>query len=217
MHCYGNKLLFLGFMSLQGIAYDFTVQLMQTTITEVVAVLFGVASVILANRNNMLLYPTGIISTGLYLYIMSSVGLYAETLLNGYYLVMSIYGWIRWIKNKEGGNAAAISYCTERDWIITASIVILGFTILYVTLSTYTDSTVPFADALVAAFAWAGMWLLAKHKIENWILLNISNFIAIPLLVYKGIPLTAVLTVILFTVALFGYLRWRKLYHLQFA
>jgi len=204
-------------MSLQGLAYDFTVQLMQTTITEVIAVLFGVASVVLANRNNMLLYPTGIISTGLYLYIMTSVGLYAETLLNGYYLVMSIYGWARWVKNKEDGSAAAISYCTEKDWIITAAIVILGFTILYLTLSTYTDSTVPLADALVSAFAWAGMWLLAKHKIENWILLNVSNFIAIPLLIYKGIPLTALLTVILFTVAMFGYFRWRKLYHLQYA
>ncbi len=217
MLCCRSDLLFLGFMSLQGLAYDFTVQLMQTTITEVIAVLFGVASVILANRNNMLLYPTGIISTGLYLYIMSSVGLYAETLLNGYYLVMSIYGWMRWVKNKEDGNAAAISYCSGKDWIITASIVIIGFTILYLTLSTYTDSTVPLADALVSAFAWAGMWLLAKHKIENWILLNVSNFIAIPLLIYKGIPLTALLTVILFTVAMFGYFRWRKLYHLQYA
>ncbi|MCB0697516.1 MAG: nicotinamide mononucleotide transporter [Chitinophagaceae bacterium] len=204
-------------MSLQGLAYDFTVQLLNTTITEAIAVLFGVASVILANRNNMLLYPTGIISTGLYLYIMSSVGLYAETLLNGYYLVMSIYGWIRWVKNREDGKASAISYCTAKDWIMVGAIVILGFAILYTTLSKYTDSTVPFADALVSAFAWAGMWLLAKHKIENWILLNVSNFIAIPLLVYKGIPMTALLTVILFTVAMFGYFRWRKLYHLQFA
>lgn len=203
-------------MTIEGIAYDFTVQLMQTTVVEAIAVIFGVASVILANRNNVWLYPTGIISTGLYLYIMSSVGLYAETLLNGYYLVMSIYGWIRWNLNRENKKASAISYCDAREWIIAMSIVVLGFVLLYFTLSKYTDSTVPVADAVVSAFAWAGMWLLAKHKVENWIFLNVSNFIAIPLLIYKGIPLTALLTVILFTVAVFGYIRWRKLYAAQY-
>lgn len=213
--CYNVGGLFLLFMTIQSLATQFTEQIQQTTVTEVIAVLFSIASVILANRNSVWLYPTGIISTSLYLYIMTAVGLYAEALLNGYYLVMSIYGWVRWSINKEGNNAAAISYCDMRDWIIAGAIVILGFTVLFVALSTYTDSDVSFADALVSAFAWAGMWLLAKHKIENWILLNISNAIAIPLLIYKGIPLTALLTVILFIVAVSGYLRWRKLYYLQ--
>lgn len=213
--CYNVGGLFLLLMTIHSLATQFAEQIQQTTLPEVIAVLFGIASVVLANRNSVWLYPTGIISTSLYLYIMTSVGLYAEALLNGYYLVMSIYGWVRWGINKEGNNASAISYCDIKDWVITFSIVILGFAILYVVLGTYTDSDVPFADALVAAFAWAGMWLLAKHKIENWILLNISNAIAIPLLIYKGIPLTALLTVILFIVALAGYLRWRKLYYLQ--
>jgi nicotinamide mononucleotide transporter len=69
----------------------------------------------------------------------------------------------------------------------------------------------------VSATACAGMWLLAKHKIENWILLNISNAIAIPLLVYKGIPLTACLTLFLFIVACFGYFNWRKQYRVLHA
>lgn len=202
-------------MSLAELWYQFTVQLMQTTVLEAVAVLFGVISVVLANRNHVLLYPTGIISTSLYLYIMTSVGLYAEALLNGYYLVMSIYGWVRWSMNKENMNAASISYANKRDWMVTSAIVVLGFMIMFYTLSNYTDSEVPFWDAIVASFAWAGMWLLAKHKIENWVLLNISNLIAIPLFVYKGIPLTSVLTIILFTVAVFGYFRWKRLHKLQ--
>ena len=204
-------------MTIEGIAYEFTVQLMQTTLVEAIAVLFGVASVVLANRNSVWLYPTGIVSTGLYLYIMSSVGLYAETLLNAYYLAMSIYGWVRWERNKEDMSASAISYNSSKDWRIAISIVVIGFLLLYFTLDTYTDSNVPLADAIVSAFAWAGMWLLAKHKIENWVFLNISNAIAVPLLIYKGIPLTALLTVILFTVAVFGYFRWKKLYRQQHA
>lgn len=213
--CYNGAWLFLLFMTIHSLATQFTEQLQQTTITEAVAVFFGIASVVLASRNSVWLYPAGIISTTLYLYIMTSVGLYAEALLNGYYLVMSIYGWVRWGINREDNNAAAISYCDIKDWVITFSIVILGFSILFVVLSHYTDSDVPMADATVAAFAWAGMWLLAKHKIENWILLNISNAIAVPLLIHKGIPLTALLTVILFIVAISGYIGWRKLYYLQ--
>lgn len=204
-------------MTILDIVHNFTTQLKETTITEVIAVLFGIISVVLANRNHVLLYPTGIISTVLYMYIMTKAGLYAETLLNAYYFIMSVYGWGRWMKNKENNRSSAISYCDTNDWVVTFAIVILGFSILCVTLDNYTDSTVPLADALVSAFAWAGMWLLAKHKIENWILLNISNAIAVPLLLYKGLPLTAVLTVILFIVALFGYLRWRKLYYEQYA
>lgn len=203
-------------MTILDIVHSFTTQLKETTITEVIAVLFGIISVVLANRNHVLLYPTGIISTVLYMYIMTKTGLYAETLLNAYYFIMSVYGWGRWMKNKENNRSSAISYCDTNDWVVTFAIVILGFSILCVTLDNYTDSTVPLADALVSAFAWAGMWLLAKHKIENWILLNISNAIAVPLLLYKGLPLTAVLTVILFIVALFGYLRWRKLYYEQY-
>lgn len=203
-------------MTMTDIVLNFTEQLKTTSPIEVIAVLFSIASVILANRNHVLLYPTGIVSTALYMFIMTNAGLYAESLLNAYYFIMSIYGWWRWVKNRENNRASAISYCDANDWVVTFAIVILGFSILCVTLDNYTDSNVPLADALVAAFAWAGMWLLAKHKIENWILLNISNFIAIPLLIYKGLPLTALLTVVLFIVALFGYLRWRKLYYQQY-
>lgn len=202
-------------MTIQEYTDLFLSQLYNTSLIEAIAVAFGIISVLLANRNHVLLYPAGIISTTLYLYIMSKVGLYAETLLNGYYLIMSIYGWLRWNKNRESMSAKAISYNNSNDWKITISIVVLSFALLYWVLTSYTNSSVPVLDALVTSFAWAGMWLLAKHKIENWILLNISNAIAIPLLIYKGIPLTALLTVVLFVVAVHGYFSWRKLYRLQ--
>jgi nicotinamide mononucleotide transporter len=193
------------------------VQLKQTTLLEAIAVVFGMASVLLANRNHVALYPTGIISTVIYLYIMSkpSVGLYAEAMLNLYYLVMSIYGWVLWNKRHESESPAAITHNNKKDWLVTGAIVIIGWVILYTVLSQFTDSDVPVWDAIVSATAWAGMWLLAKHKVENWILLNISNLIAIPLQMHKGIPFTAILTIFLFIVAVSGYFRWRKMYQLQ--
>jgi len=203
-------------MEIQDLALRFAEQIQQTKFPEAIAVIMGMISVVLANRNHVWLYPTGIISTGLYIYIMTDAGLYAESLLNAYYLVMSVYGWTKWSIRHENKNPAAISINNRKDWIITIAIVAVGWLILFYSLKTFTDSTVPVMDAIVSATAWAGMWLLARHKVENWILLNISNAIAMPLLLYKGLPLTAMLTLFLFIVAIFGYLRWRRL-HQQYA
>jgi nicotinamide mononucleotide transporter len=199
-------------MSAPQLIQQFVDQLQQTTPLETIAVVAGMASVVLANRNNVWLYPTGIISTIIYIYILSrpEAGLYAETALNVYYLVMSIYGWVLWIRGHENNNPRAITRSTRKEWTITAGIVVVGWGLLYTVLKTYTDSTVPVWDAIVSCTAWAGMWLLAKHKIENWILLNISNALAIPLFLYKGMPLTALLTLFLFIVAVSGYFNWRK-------
>ncbi|HWJ29625.1 MAG TPA: nicotinamide mononucleotide transporter family protein, partial [Flavisolibacter sp.] len=86
-----------------------------------------------------------------------------------------------------------------------------SFLLLYILLKNYTPSSVPVWDAWVSATAWAGMWLLAKRKVENWILLNISNAFAIPLLFYKALPLFAILTLFLFIVAILGYKEWRQI------
>ena len=185
-------------------------QIQTTDLITWMAVILGVAEVLLAKANNIWLYPAGIISTVLSVYILIIAGLYAESLLNGYYIVMSIYGWWYWIK-KKNETAVKITACTSKDWIITGGITGIGFIILAFLLKTYTPSTVPYWDAWVSATAWAGMWLLSKRKIENWVLLNISNLFAIPLLLYKQLPMFALLTIILFIVAIFGYFEWRKI------
>lgn len=199
-------------MDIATFAGAFIEQVRQTSYLEWLASGFSTISVLLANRNHVWLYPTGIAGIVLYIYLMAVGGLYAESALNVYYLVMSIYGWVRWHNKHESENAASISYNSTRDWVITISIVGFGWLILYYVLSRYTDSTVPMWDAIVASAAWAGMWLLAKHKIENWVLLNISNAIAIPLLIKKGFAVTSILTVILFIVAVVGYFNWRRMY-----
>ncbi|WP_100342744.1 nicotinamide riboside transporter PnuC [Mucilaginibacter auburnensis] len=186
----------------------FKEQIKQTSLLEWASVSFGIAEVLLAKVNNVLLYPAGIIGILLGSYIMLDVGLYAETLLNGYYLVMSIYGWWYWIK-KRNEPPVKISANTRRDWIITLSIVFVGWGVLYVLLKNFTDSTVPIWDAWVSSTAWAGMWLLAKRKLENWVLLNVSNLFAIPLLWHKQLVMFSVLTLFLFIVAIFGFIEWR--------
>jgi len=188
----------------------FQEQIAHTSFIEWLAVGFGVAEVLLAKKNSIWLYPTGIISILLSMFLLLNVKLYAETLLSIYYLVMSVYGWIIWKKRKQDAENQ-VSWSSSNELTIAVLISAIGFGILFLVLRHFTDSDVPLFDAFVSATAWAGMWLLAKRKIENWIFLNVSNIVAIPLLFHKKLPLMACLTTFLFTVAIFGFLDWKKI------
>jgi nicotinamide mononucleotide transporter len=184
-------------------------QTRETTWLEWGAVVFGVAEVLYARADKIWLYPTGIIGTVLTIYILVQSRLYAESVLNVYYIVMSVYGWWHWA-NRSSRPAVRASYSTRQEWLITAAICLAGTVVAYLVLKKYTPSNVPLWDAWVAATGWAGMWLLARRKIENWVLLNVSNAFAIPLFYYKHLILFAALTLFLFVIAIQGYFAWRK-------
>jgi nicotinamide mononucleotide transporter len=214
----------LHIMDNNGFIAIFISQARATPPLEWIAIFFAVAEVLLARSNKVLLYPAGIISTVIYTYLFIGIGLYADAILNTYYFVMSIYGWYLWVKRRGNGTHLPISANSRKDWLITAAIVVLGWGLLYVLLTKifplvfghyYHISDVAVWDAFISAAAWSGMWLLAKRKIENWLLLNLSNAVAIPVLIYKDMPFTAALTLFLFIVAIFGYFEWRKLYHIR--
>lgn len=188
------------------------VQIKETSVLEWIAILAGITEVFLAKANKVLLYPAGIISTSIFIYILQRAGLFAEAGLNLYYLIMSIYGWYIWHRRSNEA-PLAITRTNASQWLIVAGIVLLGGGVQYAILRFFTESTVPLWDAFVSATAWAGMWLLARRKLENWILLNISNFAAIPLLFIKNLPLTGLLTLFLFFVAFQGYYSWKKEVH----
>ena len=197
------------YMDLKDWLQLFNEQLVHTSAIEWLAVGFGISEVLLAKKNSIWLYPTGIISILLSMYLLLYAGLYAETLLNIYYLVMSVYGWMIW-KSRGTQPPIEISWSTGKELKIASFISIAGFGFLYLILKHYTDSDVPLWDAFVSSTAWAGMWLLAKRKIENWIFLNISNICAIPLMVHKKLPVFGILTTVLFVVAIFGFLDWKR-------
>ena len=188
----------------------FEEQIRETTLLQWLAVLLGVAEVLFARVNKIWLYPTGIAGTLISIYLLLVVQLYAESVLNLYYLVMSIYGWIYWIKKKNQPQVK-ISWCNGSELIISLAITFVGWLVLYLLLKNFTPSNVPLWDAWVSSSAWAGMWLLARRKIENWIFLNVSNLFAIPLLFYKGLPMFAVLTLFLFVVAFWGFFEWKNI------
>jgi nicotinamide mononucleotide transporter len=134
---------------------------------------------------------------------------------------MSILGWIWWTSGKK--QIREITSLDLKAWLTLVFCTLLGWGILYALLTIvfpalvagYTASDVALWDAFVSATAWAGMWLLSRRKLDNWILLNLSNAVAVPLLIYKKMPFTAALTVFLFLVAVKGYYEWKKLMHPQ--
>lgn len=197
-------------MLMQHCVTLFEEQIRETSLLQWLAVLLGVAEVLFARGNNIWLYPTGIAGTLISIYLLLVVQLYAESVLNLYYLVMSVYGWVYWVK-KKNEPPVKITWCNGREWVISLTITFVGWLILYLLLKNFTPSNVPVWDAWVSSSAWAGMWLLARRKIENWIFLNVSNLFAIPLLFYKGLPMFAVLTLFLFVVAFWGFFEWRNI------
>lgn len=204
-------------MEIQEYLRLFVEQIKATSYLEWFAVSFGVTEVLLAKRNNILLYPAGIIGILLSLYLKLNARLYAESLLSMYYLVMSFYGWMIWSKRKAKNQVLPVSWMSKQEYKIAFAIVIGGYFVLYYALVNFTNSDVPILDAFVSSTAWAGMWLLARRKIENWILLNVSNIVAIPLLWHKNLVLFSLLTLFLFIVAIFGYFDWKKIYQKQLA
>lgn len=169
----------------------------QLTWLQAIGTTFGVVQVLLARKNNIDNYLFGIVSILISLWVLYQSKLYADIILNLYYLVMSIYGWFFWKFGKEK-EETPISYSSKLEHLKALGIVLVCFAGMSYWLRFHTNSDVPLWDAGVSAFAWAGMWLMAKRKMENWIFLNISNAISIPLLIYKELYIYAGLTIFLF-------------------
>lgn len=197
---------------LQQILTDFQ----KMTWLEAVAVFFGVISVLCSRQNSVWVYPTGLISTAIYAYMLAQqhAKLYAEAALNVYYFIMSVYGWYYWVKGTQK-EEVRITRVNNKELITAIAIAVIGWGFFYTLLRIFSNSDVPAIDAFVSATACSGMWLLAKRKVENWIFLNISNFVAVPLFFHKHYPATATLTIFLFIVAVTGYFHWLKLYRAQ--
>ncbi len=184
---------------------------------EVGGVFFGLVSVLYERRGNVLLFPTGIISVLIYVYLCFHTKLYADMATNIYYFVVSIYGWYYWASRDKSGKQPPVSRLTQKEVYAYLVILVLSFIVLYLLLKYFTDSNVPVADATTTAISFVGMILLSRKKIENWYAWMAANFISIPLYFYKGLVLTSFQFLIFFIISISGFLVWRKLLEQQTA
>ncbi|RRQ45580.1 nicotinamide riboside transporter PnuC [Chryseobacterium sp. SC28] len=194
---------------------------------EAIAVFFGLLSVYFSIRQNIWVYPTGIISTVLFIYIMYVFGLLGDMLINVYYTVMSIYGWILWAKHSVDQIHVNVKKASLKDWqigtfLFLGSLLFVGVVYYYkpfidnqfsmsgVTLGLYHLDWANFTDIITTSLFLVGMYFMAKRNIENWIFWIVADFICIPMMIYKGLGITAIQYIIFTIMAIIGYLEWKK-------
>ena len=179
---------------------------------EVSAVIFGLLSVWYAKKNNILVFPTGIINTAIYTYLLWKWSLLGDMMINGYYVIMSIYGWYHWTRKKGDVAEFPISTMTlsEKKWSFLIFMATVSFVVLVYTFFNKFTHWTSYVDTLVTGIFFVGMWLMARRKIENWILWIIGDIISIPMYFVKGYSFTSIQYLIFTILAVSAYLEWRK-------
>lgn len=201
---------------MEQIFHQFIRDLHQTTWLEFIAVIAGIASVWYSKKENILVYPVGLINTVIYIYISINGRLFGEASVNFYYTVMSVYGWILWTKRDQvkHEHTVHITYSSGKEWLLQILFFISFYAVIYFSLSWLKDAfapqAIPWADAFASSTAYTGMWLMAKKKIESWYWWIATNMASIPLYFVKHYVFTSVQFLVLLILAVAGLIEWME-------
>ena len=202
-------------MSIDQIWQQFITDLYNTRWYEYIAVFAGIISVWYSRKENILVYPTGLVNTVLYIYLSFKGGLLGEASVNFYYTIMSIYGWVLWTrKDKEQHIVLKITNTPKKEWVQH----LLFFAFFYIAIffslaelkKNFAPGAIPWADAFASATAFTGMWLMAKKKVESWYWWIATNIASIPLYFVKHYVFTSVYYIVLLIMAIAGLFEWIK-------
>lgn len=179
---------------------------------EVVAVIFGFLSVWCSKQNNIWVFPTGMISTAIFVYLLLKWELLGDMMINGYYFSMSVYGWYIWTRKVDSTHVTPISKTTAWEHKVSAIIFVLTLIFVFIVYKTFDKWTswVAYVDTFTTAIFFVGMWLMARRKLENWIYWIIGDIISIPLYFYKGLTFTSIQYFGFTFIAIYGYIAWKK-------
>ena len=183
---------------------------------EIIAVFFGFLSVWFSKNNNILVFPTGLINTSIFVYLLFKWSLLGDMIINAYYFIMSIYGWYFWLKGTNN-TVSPISKVSNTDIRIVVLLFIssAAFVSLVYTFFDKWETIVSYIDILTTAIFFAAMWLMAKRKVESWIFWIVGNIISVPLYLHKGLAFTSIQYFIFTVIAIAGYIKWKELYNKQ--
>lgn len=200
---------------MQEIIQQFITGIKQTTVLEYVAVASGIASVWFSKKENILVYPVGLVNTVIYVFLSFQYHLLGEAAVNFYYTVVSIYGWILWARrNNQHEPILHITFSNRKELaqqlLFCGSFYISIYIALYYLKQSFYPGAIPWADAFASATAFTGMWLMAKKKVESWWWWIATNIASIPLYFVKGLVFTSVYYVALLVLAVFGLLEWQQ-------
>ena len=197
--------------------FDFFLEAYKNTSTsdiilEFLAFLFGIASVWFAKKENILVYPTGLVATIITVYLLYKAEYFGDMMMNFYYSVMSIYGWWNWSRKKNNKIIVPISRTNLKEKIIGVALVILTMIITYLVYRYFGNEikTENYIDIFTSGIFFTAMWYMANKKIENWSLWIIANIITVPLYAYRGLGMLSIQYIIFTILAIQGYKEWTK-------
>lgn len=181
-----------------------------TTPLETLGFIFGVACVALNAMENIWGWPTGLVSVGIYIYIFYDAHLYADVILNIFFFITGVYGWYHWLTGGEEKDDLPITGSTAKDWGIYILIGILGLLAIGFFFDTFTDADLAYWDAYTTSFSLVAQVLMARKKIENWLIWIAVDVIAVGIYWYKDLRLTALMFFIYLILATLGYFNWKR-------
>ena len=182
---------------------------------ELIAVFFGLLSVWFSKNNNVLVYPTGIINTSIFVYLLVKWELLGDMIINVYYFLMSIYGWYYWTRKSNNEGYTPITRMHSSD--IKIILIIIVSSVLFVSyLYSFFEKWsgfVSYVDIITTAIFFAGMWLMARRKIESWFFWILGDIISVPLYFVKGLAFSSFQYLIFTFIAIAGYYKWKSIYN----
>ncbi len=202
-------------MTITEIYQQFIIDITNTTWYEYVAVITGIASVWFSRKENILVYPVGLISTIIFIYLSFKGSLLGEATVNIYYTIMSIYGWFLWAKkDQQHHHVVHIASASKKEWVQHLAFFAIFYVAIFYALSylkrDFAPGAIPWADAFASATAFTGMWLMTKKKIESWYWWIATNFASIPLYFVKHYVFTSFSYLVLLIMAFAGLFEWMK-------
>ena len=184
---------------------------LQTNWIEIIGVLLSLIYIYLSIEQKASLWIFGFISSALYIVVFFQTKFYADMSLQFYYLIISVYGWFSWKKgNPDSGQDLPAGKTSKRLILHLCLASIIIYSVYYIVLAKFTDSTIPKADSLVGMLSVVGTWMLARKLIENWLVWIVADGIATGLFIYKGLYPTSILFFIYTFMAIVGFFQWKK-------
>lgn len=179
------------------------------SLIEFLGTLSGIAGVWLTIRKNSWCFPAGLVNVGLYGVLFFRERLYADAILQVFYVLLLAYGWILW-KKPAPQNDFLITSIRQRSWIVLVLICLTFTFIIGTVLKTATDASLPYLDSFLTSMSLLAQWMVAKKKIENWIVWIVADVIYVGMYLFKNLHLTAALYFVFILLAIKGYTEWKK-------
>lgn len=181
-----------------------------TSPLELVAVAFGLVSVYLSARENIISWPTAIVNVAIFFVLFWRAKLYADAVLQLIYLVLSVYGWYEWRFGGAQHSPLRVTRTSRRHWMMLVPLFVVGGGGLGMLLARYTDSPMPYFDALLTAASLVAQWMMTRKLLENWIIWILADLVYVPVFIVRGLPFTALQYAVFLLLAAMGWFGWRQ-------